>query len=94
MACSNAEVTAPENVPADHTVRVDGAFHAPGLQSPLENCVRCHGADLQGGENGEPSCFRCHGQKWSGSQAVSFWSAAMLVASGPAVSSHIGADAK
>ena len=27
-----------------------------------DNCAACHGADLRGGANGEPSCFLCHGQ--------------------------------
>ncbi len=58
------EATAPENLPADHTVVLDGQFHAPGLNDPQANCASCHGADLMGGNDGEPSCFACHGRKW------------------------------
>lgn len=56
--------TAPADAPEGHTVIKDGVAHAPGLNSPQANCATCHGADLRGGEAGEPSCFRCHGQKW------------------------------
>jgi len=65
ISACNDTVTAPEGVPASHTVRHGGAFHAPGLQSPAANCASCHGNDLTGGVNGEPSCFSCHGRKWA-----------------------------
>ena len=58
------EVTGPSNAPANHTVSQEGVRHLPGLRDPAANCVACHGADLRGGNNGEPSCFTCHGQKW------------------------------
>lgn len=64
-ACSEENPTAPENLPADHTVQQGGVFHARGLESPEVNCVECHGSNLRGGDDGEPSCFRCHGQEWS-----------------------------
>jgi hypothetical protein len=64
-ACSDDNPTAPENLPASHTVQQGGVFHAPGLESPEQNCTECHGSDLRGGDDGQPSCFRCHGQKWS-----------------------------
>jgi cytochrome c553 len=63
VGCSDS-TTPSGNVPADHTVRKGSAFHAPGLDNPTQNCAACHGADLRGGANGEPSCFRCHGQVW------------------------------
>ena len=56
--------TAPANAPADHTNFKGGAAHGPGAGNATVNCVACHGADLRGGTNGEPSCFSCHGQKW------------------------------
>ena len=56
--------TGPSNAPASHTVSQEGVRHLPGLNDPAANCVACHGADLRGGNNGEPSCFTCHGQKW------------------------------
>ena len=62
-ACDD-EVTGPGNAPANHTVINDGVPHAPGLNDPTQNCTTCHGADLRGGPNGQPSCFSCHGQKW------------------------------
>lgn len=54
----------PSDSPADHTVNRDGIGHAPGLEDPGVNCTDCHGVDLSGGDNGEPSCFACHGQVW------------------------------
>ncbi len=62
-ACSS-DSTAPEGGPAGHDVRISGVFHANGLNAPTQNCTQCHGADLRGGDNGEPSCFSCHGQVW------------------------------
>ncbi len=56
--------TAPDNAPPGHTVVQDGVAHAPGLNNPTQECVACHGADLRGGANGEPSCFSCHGREW------------------------------
>jgi hypothetical protein len=58
------EFTGPSNAPASHTISKDGVRHLPGLNEPEANCTACHGADLRGGGNGEPSCFTCHGQKW------------------------------
>ena len=63
MGCSDSG-TPPEDAPEGHTVVKDGVPHAPGLNDPLASCVTCHGADLRGGDGGEPSCFACHGQKW------------------------------
>jgi cytochrome c5 len=63
VACGDSP-TAPPNAPADHSVQKDGAFHAPGFNSPQGTCTTCHGADLRGGANGEPSCFTCHGSVW------------------------------
>ena len=54
----------PSDAPPGHIVRQGSAFHAPGLHDPLENCIECHGGDLRGGANGEPSCFECHGNRW------------------------------
>ena len=56
--------TRPAHVPEDHTVEHGGAFHAPGLKDPTSQCTTCHGPNLAGGTDGEPSCFSCHGQKW------------------------------
>jgi mono/diheme cytochrome c family protein len=36
----------------------------PGFNNPIQNCTACHGANLQGGADGQPSCTRCHGVKW------------------------------
>ena len=45
-----------------HTISRDGNLHASG--SPTTVCINCHGADLHGGYNNEPSCYKCHGKKW------------------------------
>ena len=64
LAACGEDATAPQNAPAGHTVVKDGIAHAPGLMDPVGDCTACHGADLRGGTNGQPSCFSCHGQKW------------------------------
>jgi cytochrome c5 len=64
VACGDSG-TNPGDAPADHTVSRSGVSHAPGLNSPQGTCTVCHGADLTGGANGEPSCFSCHGRKWN-----------------------------
>ncbi len=63
-ACGEDDGMAPANAPPGHTVVQDGVAHMPGLRAPNQNCTSCHGADLRGGSNGEPSCYSCHGQKW------------------------------
>jgi hypothetical protein len=62
-ACSDSS-TSPADAPEGHTVFRGDAAHAPGLNNPTVNCTQCHGADLRGGDAGEPSCFSCHGKKW------------------------------
>ncbi len=47
-----------------HNQSQDGVKHASGFCQPQANCTPCHGADLRGGKNSEPSCTRCHGEKW------------------------------
>lgn len=64
VAGCGSDGTAPENAPDGHTVIEDGVAHASGLKDPAKNCVSCHGDDLGGGDDGEPSCFSCHGRKW------------------------------
>ena len=59
-----SDETVPPDAPDGHTVMKDGAAHAPGLHDPTNNCVSCHGADLKGGGDGEPSCYSCHGREW------------------------------
>ena len=62
-ACGN-DATGPSNAPASHTVSRNGVRHAPGLDTPLQSCASCHGADLRGTAE-TPSCYSCHGQKWT-----------------------------
>ena len=65
LACGDDDdSTAPEDAPPGHTVVRDGVAHALGLNDPTQECTGCHGADLRGGANGEPSCFSCHGREW------------------------------
>ena len=63
VSCNLFSPGADGDAPEGHTVNKNGAFHKPGLDNPLANCVECHGADLRGGTSGV-SCFRCHGQVW------------------------------
>ena len=64
IACTDDDRAGPTNAPPSHTVIQDGVPHAPGLNDPMQNCTSCHGSDLRGGADGQPSCFTCHGQKW------------------------------
>ena len=63
VACGDDGPTGVE-APEGHTVRFDGAAHAPGFNDPGSQCAECHGTNLRGGDDGEPSCFSCHGQVW------------------------------
>ena len=63
-ACDDDDDYGPSNAPADHTVSQDGVRHLSGLRDPENHCTGCHGTDLRGGENDEPSCYQCHGQEW------------------------------
>jgi mono/diheme cytochrome c family protein len=63
LACSDSS-TVPADAPEGHTVMKDGVAHAAGLSDPLQNCSSCHGANLGGGSQGQPSCTTCHGIKW------------------------------
>ena len=62
--CSDDDAAGPDDTPDNHTVLRSGVAHGVGLNDPMQNCTACHGADLRGGAQGEPSCFSCHGQKW------------------------------
>lgn len=66
IGCSDTDdVLSSSDAPEDHTDSRGGALHMPGLQDPVNNCTDCHGDDLRGGQDGEPSCYSCHGQEWS-----------------------------
>lgn len=62
--CGEDDPTLPPDAPEGHTVNQDGVAHMPGLADPLAVCTECHGADLRGGAEGQPSCYACHGRKW------------------------------
>jgi hypothetical protein len=47
-----------------HNQSEDGVRHASNKERPSTDCAPCHGADLRGGPNNEPSCYKCHGKKW------------------------------
>ncbi len=60
---ASAEVIAP----ADHTVANQGFHHLPGLFTPSESCVACHGSSLEGRVDAGltfPGCNLCHGPLW------------------------------
>jgi cytochrome c553 len=63
-ACGDDDGNDAGPAPDGHTVSKDGVLHMSGLNDPLNNCTGCHGADLRGGDEGQPSCYRCHGVKW------------------------------
>jgi hypothetical protein len=63
FGCS--DTTAPAGPAPSHTINQGGHWHMPGLRSPQGVCTTCHGADLQGGANGQPSCYSCHGKTWN-----------------------------
>ena len=63
-ACAPDNPTLPENAPPSHTVVKGGVAHMDGLYEPTQNCARCHGHQLTGGPDGEPSCYECHDRVW------------------------------
>jgi hypothetical protein len=50
-----------------HNMMLGGTGHADGMCDAINFCSACHGANLQGGTNGEPSCTKCHGVVWGSS---------------------------
>ena len=57
--------TDPAPGPAGHTLRLGAIPHASNPCTPQADCASCHGSDLRGGGNGEPSCFACHNDRWN-----------------------------
>jgi len=47
-----------------HTVNYSGVEHGFAAAKGARFCQDCHGAELSGGSNGEPSCYQCHGLNW------------------------------
>jgi hypothetical protein len=48
-----------------HTQIIQGVSHGVPASRPLRYCKNCHGTNLAGGSNLEPSCYQCHGRNWS-----------------------------
>jgi len=47
-----------------HHDLIAGIMHAyPAAKAP-RYCKDCHGSQLVGGANAEPSCYKCHGEHW------------------------------
>ena len=63
ISCEKENGNSDYNPPSDHAISKDGFMHKSGLNQPLDNCVGCHGADLNGGTTGV-SCYECHGKEW------------------------------
>jgi hypothetical protein len=67
-ACTECHTVLWNNVncgTGSHSVALGGKLHRPDYCAPYQNCTSCHGQDLRGGANGEPSCLKCHTQsKW------------------------------
>jgi hypothetical protein len=55
-----------------HVNALGGVGHRPNYCQPQANCTNCHGANLTGGSNGEPSCTKCHGAYWTSASCGSF----------------------
>jgi hypothetical protein len=66
-SCHGQVWTLPNCGQKRHTVNQGGHLHAPGYCKPVGDCSLCHGADLRGGHNGEPSCYSCHADVWNNS---------------------------
>ncbi len=47
-----------------HTVVLNGISHGIGLNHAPRYCHGCHGPELVGGMDLEPSCYTCHGRNW------------------------------
>ncbi len=52
-----------------HTEQYGGVPHGRQARSGARYCQSCHGAELQGGADGEPSCHQCHGRNWDSIEA-------------------------
>lgn len=48
-----------------HNSSEEGVRHASDKERPQRDCAPCHGANLRGGYNSEPSCYKCHDDKWN-----------------------------
>lgn len=62
--CTPDTPTLLDGAPPSHTVVRGGVAHMDGLNGPTNNCSRCHGHQLTGGADGEPSCYECHDRVW------------------------------
>lgn len=59
-----------------HDYSIGGVAHARGAQHPQRYCTDCHGDDLVGGTELEPSCYQCHGKTWRDGPADGSWAPA------------------
>ncbi|SMF05458.1 hypothetical protein [Pseudobacteriovorax antillogorgiicola] len=47
-----------------HSYGFLGIAHAVPMKKAERYCQYCHGENLVGGDQGEPSCYQCHGRRW------------------------------
>lgn len=47
-----------------HVAARQGVAHAVPMHKAERYCKNCHGQNLSGGTQGEPSCYTCHGRLW------------------------------
>ena len=62
VACSTKPGPA-RSIRAHTTIHADIAHAEPAIKAE-HYCVNCHGKNLMGGANFEPSCYQCHGKNW------------------------------
>lgn len=63
LAACSLEPAGLRNIRA-HTSDHHGVAHGEPVRKAARYCQHCHGLQLAGGDQGEPSCFQCHGMRW------------------------------
>lgn len=48
-----------------HFTSMKGVFHGEPKEFAERYCETCHGTNLTGGTELQPSCFQCHGRTWN-----------------------------
>ena len=63
-SCADQDAYSVKKIRA-HGLNINGVMHAQPSLNAERYCSECHGQNLVGGGNGEPSCYQCHGKSWT-----------------------------
>lgn len=64
VACADQDAYSPKKIRA-HDTLIKAVAHANPKLSAERYCSECHGKNLVGGTDGQPSCYQCHGKMWT-----------------------------